>query len=94
MQARELYARYRVHIKALADGPKPLDAWLPELHELLREFEADAATLEPLSARLLRDELCEQFEHEALHAAADHRRDVLFAAVKGLEQSAPPPMGR
>lgn len=89
MPARELYGRYRQRIEGLANQPpQPRGVWVAEVQEVLRQFVEDVAILEPARAHLLCWELCEQFEEEAYQAAKLHRRDVLFAAVKGLENIA------
>jgi hypothetical protein len=86
MQARKLYKKYRQFIEELADHPKARELWLADLQTALQQFEREAALLEPWSARLLREELCDQLEHEALRSASPHRQDVLLGAVTGFEQ--------
>jgi hypothetical protein len=86
MRARELFSEYRQRIETLAAQSGARRAWQTDLNELLRLFEREATTLGPASTRLLCDELCGQLEHEALHTASQHRRDVLMRAIKGLEE--------
>jgi hypothetical protein len=88
MRAREFYGRYRQRIGALANDAKAGGDWLEKLHGLLRQFEFEAAGLQPRSAALLRSDLCAQLEHNAL-LAAGAQREVFFAAVKCLELQAP-----
>ena len=88
MRAREYYGRYRQRIEALANDAKAGEDWLEKLHDLLRQYEIDAAGLQPRSAALLRSEICAQLEHNAL-LAAGARREVFFAAVKRLELPTP-----
>jgi hypothetical protein len=88
MRARELFSHYRQRIEAMAAENAPLPAWSADLTEILRQFEREAASLGLASGRLLCEELCDQLEHEALHTASKHRRDVLMRTVKGLEEIA------
>ena len=87
--ARGLYGVYRQRIETLANmAPRPNDIWMAELQEVLAQFKADTASLTPGRAHLLCWELCEQFEDEAYQTGRHHRRDVLMAAIKGLERIA------
>lgn len=87
--ARELYGRYRQLIEQLADRPpQPLAAWQAELQGILHQFRTETAVLTSSRTELLCWELSEQLEEEALRAVNIHRRDVLWAAVKALENLA------
>jgi len=88
VRARELYRRFRQEFDDLANSSEAGAAWLDQVRDLTRQFESETGALESRSAALLRDELCEQLEHDALHALCAHRREVLLAAVKQLELSA------
>jgi hypothetical protein len=55
------------------------------LHALLQEFEDTAGTVEPATADFVCDELADQLEHEAMRSNRKHRRDILSAAVKALD---------
>jgi hypothetical protein len=85
MNGRQLYRRFRGRIETLADSTKPSDVWLAELQVILGEFKGEIAAAEPLTARSLSDELCDQLEYEADRTLHSHRRDVLNCAVKNLE---------
>jgi hypothetical protein len=89
VRARELYRRFRQEIDDLANRSEAGAAWLSQVRDLTRQFETETGALEPKSAAQLRDELCEQLEHDAFHALCAHRREVLLAAVKQLELSSP-----
>jgi len=82
---RKLYGRYHRLIGELARSCGPETDWRRELRARIDSFEADANTLDAASARLLREELCAQLEHEALYTARPLGREILFAAVKWLE---------
>ena len=87
--ARELYGRYRQLVEQLANQPPPsLAAWQAELQHIVSQFQAEAEVLTPSRTELLCWELIEQFEEEALRAVKLHRRDVLWAAVKAVENVA------
>jgi hypothetical protein len=86
MQGRELYKKYHRLFDDMAKIPKPRQAWLDELHCVLRKIEDEVEILDPVSSRLLREDLCEQLEHEALRARSTYGHDVLLVAVKHLEQ--------
>lgn len=85
MRGRELYGRYHRLIGELAVAAASGSDWATVLPALLKQFESEAATLESGSARLLREELCEQLEQEAFTYTHPQARNVLLAAVKRLE---------
>lgn len=85
MRRRELYGWYHRQINELARLTGPETAWQPELKALIGNLEADIDALDPLSAQMLRDELCAQLEHEALSSTRLPARQILLAAVKRLE---------
>lgn len=85
MRGRDLYGRYHRLIHEMARSAEPGVDWRTELKAQIGRFEADAAALDTNGARLLREELCAQFEHEALHSTRPLARQILFAAVKWLE---------
>ena len=85
MRGRELYGHYHRLIDELAQLARPGDDWQGSLRASIERFEADAGTLESASAQLLREDLCAQFEHEALRSTNPHAQEVLVAAVKWLE---------
>ena len=85
MRRRDLYGRYHRLIDELARSAEPGADWRTELEQRIARFETDAAALDTNGARLLREELCAQFEHEALRSTRDLARQILFAAVKWLE---------
>ena len=85
MRGRDLYGQYHRLIDELAWSAGPEADWRPELKARVGRFEADASTLDANGARLLREELCAQFEHEALHSTRPLARQILIAAVKWLE---------
>jgi hypothetical protein len=86
VQSRELYQRYHRLILKLAQERHSCTGSLDRLRELLAQFELEAAGIAPNSLRFLREQLSEQLEHEALCSAHSDQRQVLFAAVKRLEQ--------
>lgn len=86
MQIRDLYGQYRRRIEALSEKVEPKEAWAPELRALLSELKGHLSEIEPGSAELVCEELCQQLEHEALQVADAHRREVLSCAIKGIEQ--------
>ena len=88
MRSRELYRRYHRLILELAREPEPCSGSLERLRELLHRFESETVGMASNSGRLLREQLSEQLEHEALCSAHSHQRYVLLAAVKRLEQLA------
>jgi hypothetical protein len=81
----ELYRRYHRLFDDLARSCEPGSDWRKELRARIDSFEADVDSLDVDAARMLREELCAQLEHEALHWARPLARDILFAAVKRLE---------
>jgi len=85
MRARELYGQYHRLIDELAQSAGPRGEWRTGLRAHIDRFNVDAAALDFNSARLLREELCTQLEHEALHSTRQTSREILFAAVKWLE---------
>lgn len=85
MRGRDLYGRYHRLIDELARSAEPGADWQTELRARVGQFEADASALDANGARLLREELCTQFEHEALHSTRPLARKILFAAAKWLE---------
>ena len=85
MAGRELYVRYHRLIHELVRSAGPGSDWQAALGAEIERFEADAGALDPESARTLREELCVQLEHEALHSARPLASEILFAAVKQLE---------
>lgn len=86
MQMRELYALYRRRIEALSETTEHKDIWAPELRALLRELKDHLSEIEPASAGLVCEGLCQQLEHEALQGTDARRREILSCAIKGLEQ--------
>lgn len=82
---RELYRHYHRLFDELAWSCEPGSDWRKELRARIDSFEADVDTLDADTARTLREELCSQLEHEALHRARPLAREILFAAVKWLE---------
>ncbi len=86
MKVRDLYKKYFQCIESLAARPSLLELRLRELGILLRKFEDEVASLEPVNARLLCEELCHQTEYEALTTTSKWRRDVLLRVVEGLEK--------
>ena len=86
MGAQELYGRFRKRIEDLANSAQPRDQCLAELRDVLERFDGEIADLDSASAQWLREELCQQFELEVLHATRRQRRDVLAAALKHLER--------
>ncbi|MGF1609639.1 MAG: hypothetical protein ACFCUQ_09605 [Kiloniellales bacterium] len=85
MPGPELYARYHRLIHEFVRSVEPGTDWQTALGAQIDRFEADASALDPESARTLREELCAQLEHEALHSARPLTSEILFAAVKRLE---------
>jgi hypothetical protein len=85
VRGRELYRRYHRLIDDLAQSAEAGADWRAELSAQIERFEADADALDSASARVLREELCEQLEHEALHSTRDLAREILIAALKQLE---------
>jgi hypothetical protein len=85
MHGRDMYGRYRQLIERLANCDVPRATWFAELQAIMRQLDLDADLLARLSARLLYDELGEQFERQAFQSMGEHRRRVLMAAVKLLE---------
>ena len=83
-----MYRKYRQRIEELANEACPTPLSLTTLRGVLREFEGEAAALTPSVARFVCDEIANQLEHEALHSTTQHRRDILLAAVKGLDAMA------
>jgi hypothetical protein len=81
----ELYGKYRQRIEELADERRSTELSLTILRTLLKEFESEAAALTPAVGYFVCDEIANQLEHEALHSASKHRRDILLAAVKGFD---------
>ena len=81
MRGRELYGRYHRLIDELARSAGPGTDWRARLKGHIDSFEADARALAPASARLLREELCTQLEHEAVRSTRPVAREILFAAV-------------
>ena len=86
MSTSDLYTRYHRAIHRLSLQPIPTEQWRKDLDELIRQFEMDAAEIDPREAQSTRDELCGQLEQEALRTTGPRRGAVLSAAVKGLEQ--------
>ena len=91
MHNRELFKHYRQLVEDLANQPRNGEVWLADLTSITEKFEKDAAELHPGSAVLLCEELCQQFEHEAVRATNAHRRDVLLGTVKRFEAMSFPP---
>ncbi|RME61930.1 MAG: hypothetical protein D6782_13205 [Alphaproteobacteria bacterium] len=87
MCGRDLYGRYHRLIDELARSAEPGADWQTALKEHIARFETDAAVLDTDEARLRREELCAQLEHEALHSTRPLARRILSAAVKWLELS-------
>jgi hypothetical protein len=85
MRAREIYGRYLGRFLDLASGAAANAGWESHLKDILRDFESEAAALEPRSARLLRNELGEQLEFLAQSATSKHARAALLAALKRIE---------
>lgn len=85
MLGRDLYGQYHRLIDELARSAEPGADWRTELKARIARLEADASALDTNTARSLRDELCAQFEREALHSTRPLAREILFAAVKWLE---------
>lgn len=84
-RGRGLYGHYHRLVDDLVQSVEPGADWQPELKAQIAQFEADVHALDSESARLLREELCAQFEHEALHTTRPLSREILLAAVKWLE---------
>jgi hypothetical protein len=82
---RELYGRYHRLFDEFVRSVEPGADWQAALRVHIERFEADADALDPGSARMLREDLCAQLEHEALHSARPLTSEILFAAVKQLE---------
>lgn len=82
---RELYRHYHRLFDELARSCEPGSDWRKELRARIDSFETDVDALDADAARMLREELCLQLEHEALHCVRPLARDILFAAVKRLE---------
>lgn len=87
VRGREFYRRYHQLMDDLAQSAGPGTDWRAELRAHVDNFEADATALDAASTRLLREELCAQLEHEALHNTRPLPREILLAAVKWLELS-------
>lgn len=85
MRGRELYGQYHRLIDELARSAGPKTDWRTGLMAHIDRFNIDAAALDSNSAQLLREELCTQLEHEALHSTRQTSREILFAATKWLE---------
>ena len=89
MRSREMYGRYRRLVEELSTNKLPSFDWFEELKAVVLRFDLDANNLDRSSARFLCDELCEQFEQEAVQTDDGHRRKVLMAATKLLELHRP-----
>ena len=85
MRGRELYGHYHRLIDELARSATSEADWREALRAQTERFGADAASLDADSARLLREELCAQFEHEAMRSTRPLAREILLAAVKWFE---------
>ena len=85
MQSHELYKRYRQRVEQLADAPGTADLWLSDLQFIIEQFTQEVTNLQPKSAIMLCEDLCDQLEHEALWSTRQYRRDVLMGAVKSFE---------
>ena len=85
MRESELYGRYDQLIDSLARSAEPESDWRTGPKAFIGNFEADASALDTNSAWLLREELCVQLEHEALHSTRPLARHILFAAITWLE---------
>jgi len=85
MHGSELYRKYRQRIEELADERRSMEPSLTILRALLQEFEREVAALTPGVSHFVCDEIANQLEHEALHSTSRHRRDILHAAVKGVD---------
>ncbi|SFI08314.1 hypothetical protein SAMN05216304_101758 [Bosea sp. OK403] len=86
MQTRALYSLYRRRIEALSEKAEPKDIWAPDLRALLSELKDHLSEIEPASAGLVCEGLCQQLEHEALQVTDARRREILSCAIKGIEQ--------
>lgn len=84
-RGQDLYGHYHRLINALARSAKRGVDWKVELRAQIERFDAESEALDLKSARSLREDLCAQFEHEALHSTRPFSREILLAAVKWLE---------
>ena len=89
MRSREMFGRYLRLVEELSTNKLPSVDWFEELKAVVLQFDLDANNLDQSSARFLCDELCEQFEQEAVQTDDGHRRKVLMAATKLLELHRP-----
>lgn len=80
-----VYAKVHRLIGEIAASDQPADTWLIELKSVVRGFQTEVSQLGSHIARHIRDELCEQIEHEALAATRASQRAVLLTALKNLE---------
>lgn len=85
MQTHELYRKYREKLEELSQAHRSQDDQNTEVISLMRAFEAEASRLEPLQARQLCEELCDQLEHEAAYSVSRERRNVMLYAAKIIE---------
>jgi hypothetical protein len=85
MRGREIFGRYRQLVEELSNERASDDAWFEVLQAIVRRLDHDSAELAGTGARLLYDELCDQFEQEAYLTDNERRRKVLMAATKLLE---------
>ncbi len=61
MHGHDMYGRYRLLIEELANCAIPSAVWFGELHAIMRQLDLEADGLVRLSAKLLYDELGDQF---------------------------------
>src|SRR5665213_3622464 len=85
MHGHDMYDHYRLLTEELVNCAIPSAVWFGESHAIMRQLDLEAGGLVRLSAKLLYNELGDQFEHEAFQTAIEYRRSVLMAAIKLLE---------
>ena len=88
MRGRELFGHFHRLIDDLAQSAGSDTGWQRVLRSHIDGFEAEARSPDSASARLLREELCGQLEHEAFRSTRPRQRTILLAAVKWLEAGA------
>jgi len=81
----ELYGHYHGRILRLARLSTADGAWKAKLREILAEFDEERRHLPVLARRVLRNELADQIEHEALQFSDPDKRAVLTLALKHID---------
>ena len=81
----DLYGHYHGRLLALARSSTADGAWRAKLREILAEFDNDCRLLPPLGRYVLRSELSNQIEHEALQFSDPDKRAVLTLALKHFD---------